>query len=140
LRLLDTNVLSELMRLEPDPRVKRWADRLPRNAFCTATVVAAELRFGLELLPPDQRRRRTSVVIDGVLRDLLGGRILPFDVKSARRYAAFRAARQQAGRPASVQDAMIAGTAVAHRVEAVVTRNLDDFEGCGLPLIDPWSI
>lgn len=64
---------------------------------------------------------------------------MPFDVRSARRYAAFRAARQQAGRPVSVQDAMIAGTAIAHRVSAIVTRNIDDFEGCGLPVFDPWA-
>jgi predicted nucleic acid-binding protein len=138
-RLLDTNVLSELMRSAPDPRVKRWADRLPRYAFCTAAVVAAELRFGVELLPAGERRRRTSHAVDGLLRDLLGGRVLPFDAKSARRYAAFRAARQETGRPVSVQDAMIAATAAAHRVEAIVTRNLADFEGCGLPLIDPWA-
>jgi predicted nucleic acid-binding protein len=70
---------------------------------------------------------------------VLGGRIFPFDLKSARHYAAFRAARQQAGRPVSVQDGMIVATALAHRVQAIVTRNLGDFEGCGLPLVDPWA-
>jgi hypothetical protein len=138
-RLLDTNVLSELMRPAPDPRVQGWADRLPHIAFCTAAVVAAELRFGVALLPTGERRRRISRAVDGLLRDVLGGRVLPFDVKSARHYAAFRAARQEAGRPVSVQDAMVAATAIAHGVEAIVTRNIADFEGCGLPLVDPWA-
>ncbi|GAA0608077.1 type II toxin-antitoxin system VapC family toxin [Craurococcus roseus] len=139
MRLLDTGVLSELMRPTPDPRVQRWADRLPHHAFCTAATVAAELRFGVELLPAGQRRRRTSHAVDRVLRDVLGRRILPFDLTSARHCAVFRAARQQAGRPVSVQAAMIVATAVAHRVEAIVTRDLDGFEGCGLLLIDPWA-
>jgi toxin FitB len=139
LRLLDTNVLSELMRPAPDPRVQRWADRLPHYAFCIAAVVAAELRFGVELLPAGERRRRTSHAVDRLLRDVLGGRVLPFDVRIERRHAAFRAARQRAGRPVSVQDAMIVATAAAHGVDAIITRNVADFEGCGLPLVDPWT-
>lgn len=140
MRLLDTNVLSEPMRPAPDPRVRRWADRLPRDAFCTAAVVAAEPRFGVELLPAGGHRKRSkSHAVDRLLRDVLGGRVLPFDARSARLYAAFRAARQRAGRPVSVQDAMIAATAAAHGAEAIVTRNLGDFEGCGLPVINPWA-
>ena len=139
MRPLDTNVLSELVRPAPDPRVQRWADRLPHHAFCTAAVVAAELRFGVELLPAGQRRGRTSHAVDRLLRDVLGGRVLLFDARSARLYAAFRAERQRVGRPVSVRDAMIAATAAAHRVEAIVTRNLGDSEGRGLPLIDPWA-
>ena len=77
MRLLDTNVLSELMRPAPDPRVQRWADRLPHIAFCTAAVVAAELRFGVALLPAGERRGRTSRAVDGLLKDVLGGRICP---------------------------------------------------------------
>jgi toxin FitB len=138
-RLLDTNVLSELMRPAPDPRVQRWADRLPHHGFCSAATTAAELRFGVALLPGGERRRRTERALEGLLGRVLGGRILPFDARSARHYAAFRAARQRAGRPVPVQDAMIAATALAHGMEAIVTRNLGDFEGCGLPLVDPWA-
>lgn len=127
------------MRPAPDPRVQGWADRLPHNAFCTAAVVAAELRFGVALLPAGERSRRTGRAVEDLLRLVLGGRILPFDARSARHYAAFRAARQKAGCPVSVQDAMIAATAAAHRVEAIVTRNREDFEGCELPVIDPWT-
>jgi predicted nucleic acid-binding protein len=138
-RLLDTNVLSELMRPAPDPRVQRWADRLPHHAFCTAAVVAAELRLGVALLPDGERRRRTERAVESLFGRVLGGRILPFDARGARHYAAFRTARQRAGRPVSVQDAMIAATAAAHGMEAIVTRNLGDFEGCDLLLIDPWT-
>jgi len=139
LMLLDRNAISELMRPAPDPRVERWADRRPRAAFCTSAVVAAELRSGVASLPDGESRRRVSHAVVGLPRDVLGGRILPFDLTSGRHYAAFRAARQRAGRPVPVQDAMIAATAVAHKVEAAVTRNVGDLHGCGLPLVDPWA-
>lgn len=139
MKLLDTNVLSELMLSTPDPRVKRWADGLPRVAFCTAAVAAAELRFGVALMPAGERQKRTSRKVEDVLKHLLGGRVLAFDARSSRRYAAFRAARQRAGRPVSVQDAMIAATAMAYKVDAIVTRNSADFEDCDLLLINPWA-
>lgn len=135
--LLDTNVVSELMRPEPDRRVLEWfAGKDPSCLFLTA-VTEAELRTGVACLPRGRRRAALAAAVDAMIEEDFADRILPFDGSAARAYATIAAARRAAGRPIAGADCQIAAIALVHGA-AVVTRNRGDFEGCGVPLIDPW--
>ncbi len=137
--IVDTNVLSELMRPVPHPAVLRWSRRIATTLPATTAVSEAELRFGVLRLPPGRRRDALQAVLEQLLTGLLAGRVFPFDCQAAAEYAAFAARRQAAGRPAPTADGMIAGIARAHGATAIATRNLRDFEDCGVPLVDPWG-
>lgn len=136
---LDTNVVSELLRLRPDAAVLAWSYSVPREQVRVASVVEAELRAGIERLPDGRRKRTTARDLELYLGSTLGGRVLPFDRDAARFYAAFLAARERAGRPTSIPDALIAATARAHGGTLLATRNTKDFEGCGVALVNPWG-
>jgi predicted nucleic acid-binding protein len=136
--VFDTNVLSELLRPEPNPLVSNWVQAQPQASLFTTALTSAELRFGLSILPSGARRRALEAAILGVLEEDFAGRILPFDDAAAQSYAAVAALRREAGRPISQFDAQIA--AIAHsRGGCLATRNVRDFAGCGIELIDPWS-
>ncbi|HST75733.1 MAG TPA: type II toxin-antitoxin system VapC family toxin [Acetobacteraceae bacterium] len=136
--LLDTNVLSELARAVPDPAVLAWADAVPVAHFCTTAITEAEVRFGVELLPPGRRRERLELALDAVFRGVIAGRVLPFDRAAALVYGRLAAQRRRLGRGVDIPDLQIAAIAVARGVDAIVTRNHRDFEGCGVSLVDPW--
>ena len=138
--LLDTNVLSELARSAPDRAVLAWADAIPVERLCTTTITEAEVRFGIELLPSGRRRERLERALNAVFRDVIAGRVLPFDRAAALAYGRLAAQRRRIGRGIDVPDLQIAAIAVARGADAIVTRNQGDFEGCGVPLIDPWII
>lgn len=135
--VLDTNVMSELMRLASEPAVASWvAGRATGSLFLTATS-EAELRFGLAVMPAGRRRDGLAAGLERMLRTGFANRILPFDSAAARAYAEIAAARRAAGRPVSQPDGQIA--AIAHsRGMAVATRNIRDFEAMGITLINPW--
>ncbi|WP_419854419.1 PIN domain-containing protein [Candidatus Poriferisodalis sp.] len=136
--ILDTNVVSELLRPIAEPSVVGWvAARDASHLFLTA-VTEAELRFGVEIMPAGARRDAVGEAIDALLREDFAGRILPFDSPAAVAYAEFAAARRAAGRPAAHADAQIAAIASVHRM-SVVTRNVGDFAGAGLDIVNPWS-
>jgi predicted nucleic acid-binding protein len=136
--LLDTNVLSELMRREPDEGVVGWLDSLDAAALATTAITAAELLYGVARLPPGRRRQQLGQAINELIEDDLYGRVEPFDVTAAGHYAALVSDRDTAGRPITVADAQIA--AIARKLRATLaTRNIDDFEGTGVDLIDPWK-
>jgi predicted nucleic acid-binding protein len=137
--VIDTNVISELMRPEPDPPVLEWSRHVAATLPVTTTVSEAELRFGVLRLPSGRRRDALQAVLEQLLGGLLAGRILPFDRQAATEYASFAAARQAVGRPVPTNDAMIAAIARAHGATAIATRNLRDFEGSGVALVDPWA-
>lgn len=137
--LLDTNVLSELMRPAPHRAVLAWAQGVRGSALATTAIAEAELRFGLALLPPGQRRAGLEAALEAMFAQVLGGRVLPFDSAAAAPYAVFLAARRAAGRPVAMADAMIAAIAAAQGATALVTRNTADFAGCGVTLLDPWG-
>ncbi len=137
--LLDTNVLSELARAEPDAAVLRWAAMIPLGRLCTTAVTESELRFGLALMPPGRRHADLAAAVEDVFQRVVGGRVLPFDRAAAHAYAGFAAARRRAGRPVDTADLQIAAIARARNVERLVTRNMADFEGCGVPLLNPWE-
>jgi len=136
--LLDTNVVSELMRAEPTPAVLGWfGNHDAADLFITA-ITEAELRTGVAILPNGQRRDRLQLAIDAMIDQDFQGRVLPFDSQAAKAYAAVAALRRAAGRPIAEADCQIA--AIARAASApVVTRNVKDFDGCGIRLINPWN-
>lgn len=136
--LLDTNVLSELMRPAPDPAVERWLAAQPDASLFISAITEAELRYGAALLSSGKRRSALTAEIDGMLEEDFDGRILPFDRLAAQAFAAIAADRRQAGRPISQADAQIVAIARS-RGAALATRNVPDFDGCGVEVINPWS-
>jgi predicted nucleic acid-binding protein len=136
--LLDTNVISEIMRPRPDSRVAAWIQSLPRIEFWTSSVVVAELLSGIDLMPPGLRQKGLREAVEDMLTEDLHGQILSFDLAAARLYGQILSARQRMGRPINEMDAQIAATARVHGA-AVATRNTKDFLACEIALIDPWS-
>jgi predicted nucleic acid-binding protein len=135
--LLDTNVISELMREAPAPPVAAWAARQPTESLFVSTITEAELFYGIELLPEGRRRTAIAEAAEAMLSGVFTGRTLPFDSAAALAFAGIAAARRRAGRPMPHADAQIAAVAVSRGL-AVATRNIADFEGCGVTLVDPW--
>lgn len=135
--VLDTNVLSEIIRAEPDERVMGWLDSLDPATVATTSVTAAELLYGLARLPDGQRKTALGKAIRGLLYEDLEGRIEPFDAPAAEHYAAVVNRREAAGRPISIADAQIA--AICRKLPATLaTHNTDDFQATGIELVDPW--
>ena len=136
--LLDTNILSELMRPTPEAAVEQWLADQPAASVFISAITEAELRYGLALMPPGKRRSALAVEIENMLGEDFSGRILPFDSPAAVAFAEIPAERRHAGRPISQADAQIAAIARS-RGAAPATRNVPDFEGCGVEIINPWS-
>jgi predicted nucleic acid-binding protein len=136
--LLDTNVISEIMRLRPAPAVTAWLRTRPRKEFWTASVVIAELLSGVELMSAGRKQKTLRESIEAMIVEDFRGQILKFDVPAARHYGQILATRKGRGRPIREMDALIAATALANGA-ALATRNTADFEDCGLQLLDPWN-
>ena len=136
--LLDSNVVSELLRPSPDPAVTRWVARRPAAELHFSTVGEAELRYGVAILPVGQRRDALALAIEAILRDDFEDRILPFDSAAARTYAEIAAARRAAGHIIAPADCQIAAIACS-RDMAVATRNIRDFGDTGVEIVNPWA-
>ena len=136
--VLDTNVVSEWMRSVPSDAVIEWMMRQIPTDLYLSTITEAELRFGVELLPAGRRRERLLTAIEVTLEEDFAGRILPFDRAAAQAYAVIAAARRAAGMPVKYSDCQIAAIARSRGL-SVATRNVRDFEGCGVDVINPWS-
>ena len=136
--LLDTNILSELMRPVPEKGVEQWLADQPDASVFISAITEAELRYGVALLPAGKRRSALTAVIEDMLGEDFTGRILPFDSAAAVAFAEIAATRRQAGRPIAQADAQIAAIARS-RGAALATRNVPDFEGCGIELVNPWT-
>ena len=137
--LLDTNVLSELLRSQPDSNVLSWMASMPANVLFVSAVTQAEMMLGARLLPKSQRRQRLEEALAAMFLEDFADRILSFDASCAAPYAELVAIRRAAGKPIAQFDAQIASIARRHRV-GVATRNVADFEGCGLTLTNPWNL
>lgn len=135
--VFDTNVVSELMLPRPGSIVLDWAARQPVRRLFLSSVSEAELRFGIAILPPGQRRERLLTSLERILRDGFAGRILPFDSAAAETYATIAAVRRAAGRPINHADCQIAAIARSNGA-SVATRDVNDFEGCGIEVVNPW--
>ena len=136
--VLDTNVISELMRTEPDARVLAWVAAQPRALLCTTHINQAEILYGIAALPEGRRRAALAVAAEAIFAEDFAGRILPFGAAAAARYSEIVLARRRAGNPIEGFDALIAATALAAGA-GVATRDIGGFAGCGLSLIDPWT-
>ena len=136
--VLDTNVLSALMRTEPEAAVLGWLDRQAPDAIWITAVTVFEVRMGLALLPAGRRRRALETAFERLLAEDLQHRVLGFDASAATRAAALAAARQSAGRSVDLRDTQIAGIVSARRA-TLATRNLRHFRDLDVAVADPWS-
>ena len=135
--LLDTNVVSELIRKVPEPAVVTWVSGHSLDDLFFSAVGEAELRYGAAILPAGRRRNTLFQEIEAMLRDAFGDRVLPFDSTAAHAYGDIAAVRRSVGRPVAPADCQIAAIA-ASRGMVVATRNVRDFEGMGIVVVDPW--
>lgn len=135
--VLDTNVISELMRSAPDPAVLAWVAAQPRESLCTTGINQAEILFGIAALPKGRRRDGLAAAAEAMFAEDFAGRVLPFTGAAAAHYARIVTTRRQAGQPIEAFDALIAATASAAEA-SVATRDTGGFQGCGLILINPW--
>jgi len=136
--ILDTNVLSALMRTRPETAVVDWLDRQPADSVWLTSITIFEARFGLALLPKGRKRMGLERAFDRVLKEDLSNRVLDFDSVAAAAAAQLAADRQRAGRVADLRDTLIAGIAQARRA-TIATRNARHFEGLDVPVVDPWN-
>jgi len=136
--ILDTNVLSELMRVAPDPAVTNWLDEQPPESIWLTSITVFESRFGLALLPSGKRRRTLEENFERLLAEDLAYRVLAFDAEAAAQAALLAATRQRAGRTVDVRDTQIAGIAIARRA-TLATRNLKHFDDLPTPVLSPWE-
>ena len=139
MKILDTNVVSELIRQNRDENVVAWVDAQPLAELFVTAITEAELRSGVATMPSGKRKKALEADVHGILQQEFAGRILPFDSKAAVEYAAIVSARRALGKPISQFDAQIAAIARANGAEALVTRNVTDFASVGLEIVDPWS-
>ena len=136
--LLDTNMLSAMMSVAPVRNVADWIVDQPSEALYTAAVCQAEILSGIAVLPEGRRRADLAEAARAMFAEDFQGRVLPFDGEAAAAYAEMFAVRRKAGRPAGTIDLMLAAIARA-RGASVITRNVADFEGVGLTIINPWD-
>ena len=136
--VLDTNVLSALVRREADPAVVAWLDLQPSESVWTTAVTVFEIRFGLELLAAGRRRRQLEDAFSRVLDEDFQGRILPFDHEAAQEAASRAAERRAVGKPVDFRDIEIAGIVSARRA-TLATRNARHFLDLRIQLVDPWA-
>ncbi len=135
--VLDTNVISELMRDNPDQLVVDWLDTQPSNSLYISSITEAEILTGIALLPDGRRKNKLFELADDVFTFLFTGRVLAFDSNAASTYAEIFAKRQTLGKPISQADCQIAAIALSQEA-TIATRNVTDFEGIEVNLINPW--
>jgi len=135
--LLDTNVLSALMRREPDKAVAFWLDDQPRLSIWTTSISVMELRSGVQILPAGRKRLELDQALEILLAEKIADRVAPFDAVAARHAADLMAARHKKERPVELRDTMIAGIALAHHA-SIATRNTAHFEDLTVRVVNPW--
>lgn len=134
--LLDTNVLSALMRREPDQAVLAWLDRQPIQSIWTTSITLSEIVMGIELLEQSRRRSQLQQAFESLIAEDLDGRVQPFDGAAAAEAGRIAAQRQQSGLTVEFRDVQIAGIASA-RGATLATRNTRHFTGLGIDLVEP---
>jgi predicted nucleic acid-binding protein len=135
--VLDTNVLSALMRPSADQKVVGWLDKQPRSSIWTTSVTILEICFGLQILLLGKRRTILNQAFEQVLVDKLERRVAPFDTVAAQQAADLMALRRKKGRPGELRDTMIAGIVLACHA-TLATRNISHFEDLSVPVVNPW--
>jgi predicted nucleic acid-binding protein len=137
--ILDTNVISALMRKEPEKPVVEWLDAQPAASVWITAITVMEIRFGLETMPKGRRQGALIRSFELMLKSMIEGRIASFDAEAGIHAAELMAQRKRVGRPAEVRDTMIAGIVLANRA-TLATRNTQHFEGLTVSVINPWEI
>lgn len=135
--LLDTNVLSELMKAKPAPEVVAWIDQQPAGQLYISAITVAEILYGIARLPDGKRKTSFADLARLMFDEDFAGRILPFDTEAASRYASLAAASEAQGRVADMADAQIAAIAALYDAP-VTTRNVRHFDHLGVSVINPW--
>lgn len=136
--ILDTNVVSELLRQRPNERVMAWLDTQPRTSVWITSVTILEIEFGLEILARGKQRSALTEAFEAVLTQDIGGRVAPFDRAAAQKAAVLMASRRKGGRPVELRDTMIAGIALASRA-SLATRNVSHFADLSISVLNPWD-
>lgn len=137
--ILDTNVLSALMRHSADPtRAVEWLDKQARTSIWTTAITILEIRFGLQILQDGKRGAALMRAFDEVIRDKIQGRIAPFDRVAAQYAGDLMSSRHKKGKTVELRDTMIAGIVLAHRA-MIATRNTSHFDDLAVPAINPWT-
>lgn len=136
--ILDTNVVSELMRVEANENVKTWLSKQRLSNLALTSITIAEVQRGLERLPVGKKRRRLEDSFELFFADAFNNRIYSFDEESAYIYAKLTSQREKSGLHSDAVDMMIAAIAKVQKT-SIATRNVSDFEGCGIKLINPWG-
>jgi predicted nucleic acid-binding protein len=136
--VLDTNVLSEALRQSPEPTVLDWLADQPRASLFTTAVTRAEILYGIRLLSDGKRRQGLWDASNKIFDEDFAGQVLSFDNDAADMYAEIAASRRIAGKTISQFDAMIAAMARS-RGAILATRNVQDFDGCGIDVVNPWA-
>ena len=137
--VLDTNVISALMRTEPEKPVVKWLDAQPAASVWISAITVMEIRFGLQTMPKGRRQEVLLRAFELMLKSMIEGRIASFDAEAGLHAAELMAQRKRKGRPAEVRDTMIAGIVLAHRA-TLATRNTQYFEDLSVTVINPWKI
>jgi predicted nucleic acid-binding protein len=136
--VLDTNVISAMMRPAPDPLVLCWLDKQPRASMWTTSITVFEIRFGLQTMPAGNRQSTMSTLFESWLNEVVRQRVAFFDDTAARQAAELAAQRQKSGRPGDLRDTMIAGIVLASRA-TLATRNVKHFEDIASSVVNPWT-
>ncbi len=136
--VLDTNVISALMRREPEPAVVRWLDDAPAESLWITSVTVFEVRFGLDLLVAGRRRRQLEDAFARAIEEDFENRVLDFDRAAAEAAASIAARERRADRTIEIRDVQIAGIAFARKA-TLATRNVRHFDGLGVALVNPWG-
>jgi toxin FitB len=136
--LLDTNILSELLKNDPDQNVFEWVDRQPKLYLYISSITIMEIRYGLSRMPAGSKRAAREAAFDAAVLHDFERRVLPFDHDCAETAGRLAAARENIGRPVRGNDTMIAGIALANRM-GIVTRNAGDFHGLDVPVVNPFD-
>lgn len=136
--LLDTNVLSAMMKVAPEEIVEKWLDQQPFDSIWTSTITVMEIRAGLIAMPSGRRRDGLTQSLSTLLEEKIRGRIAAFDTSAAEHAAELMAARKLRGRPVDWRDTMIAGIALASRA-TLATRNTSHFADLSVPVVNPWT-
>lgn len=136
--VLDTNVLSALMRPVPDTAVVQWLDKQPESSIWVTSITLMEIRYGLQCMAAGRRRQRMTQEFEGLLREEIEGRYAEFDVEAALSAAELMTERKRTGRPVEIRDTMIAGIVVS-RNAVLATGNLAHFADLSSRLVNPWG-
>jgi predicted nucleic acid-binding protein len=135
--ILDTNVLSALMRHPADGKVVEWLDKQARTSIWTSSITILEIRYGLQILPARKRRSALIQTFENLLVDKIQGRVAPFDTAAAQQAGDLMALRHRKGRPGELRDVTIAGVVLAS-LATLATRNTSHFEDLSVPVVNPW--